>query len=103
MTESQDAVNGVVGVGNQRTCQQRHKFICRYFLLVRDVRVDAPRRFDPRFTHGKIIDQMFNSTGGMFGVSTSVSAIDVISLSYSARSTGQARPISSMICHQADR
>ncbi|NLC14853.1 MAG: TRAP transporter fused permease subunit [Firmicutes bacterium] len=38
-----------------------------------------PGRFaSPRFTYGKIIDQMFNSTGGMFGVSTSVSAIDVI-------------------------
>lgn len=32
----------------------------------------------PRFTYAKITDQMFNSTGGMFGVSTSVSAIDVV-------------------------
>ncbi|NPV71031.1 MAG: TRAP transporter fused permease subunit [Firmicutes bacterium] len=32
----------------------------------------------PQFTYVKVIDQMFNSTAGMFGVSTSVSAIDVV-------------------------
>jgi TRAP transporter 4TM/12TM fusion protein len=36
------------------------------------------RLASPRFTYRKIMDQMFNSTGGMFGVSTSVSAIDVV-------------------------